>query len=124
MGIANETYARLTREMFADWEQRFLPKQQELLQKASTGELALEQLNRADNAMKGSLRAAMLANDNALGRFGINNQEVSNSDRARQALGIAGAKNAIREHERHRSLGVLSGAAIGLRDKITVGGGM
>ena len=39
MGIAADTYANLTRQMYDDWEQRFYPKQKELLEKASTGQL-------------------------------------------------------------------------------------
>ena len=44
MGIAADTYADLTRKMYEDWENRFYPKQKELLEKASSGQLATEQL--------------------------------------------------------------------------------
>ncbi|SUB90134.1 hypothetical protein [Photobacterium damselae] len=124
MGIANDKYAAITRQMFDDWEKRFLPKQLELLQKASSGELATEQIQRVDDNMKSSLRAATQSNANAQARFGVESSVADNSDLARQALGLAGAKNAIRDHERDRSLGVLSGAGVGLREKMNIGGGV
>ncbi|WP_235860298.1 hypothetical protein [Photobacterium phosphoreum] len=123
MGIAADTYANLTRQMYDDWEQRFYPKQKELLEKASTGQLASEQLYRVDGNMQNSLRAATQSNTNKMARFGVTPQLDSNSD-ARQALGIAGTKNAIRAHGEEQSMSILSGANMGLRQKMNVGGGM
>ncbi|PSU24732.1 hypothetical protein CTM97_18945 [Photobacterium phosphoreum] len=123
MGIAADTYANLTRQMYDDWEQRFYPKQKELLEKASTGQLASEQLSRVDGNMQSSLRASTQSNTNKMARFGVTPELDSNSD-ARQALGIAGAKNAIRDHAEEQSMSILSGANMGLRQKMNVGGGM
>ncbi|OBU29317.1 hypothetical protein C0Z01_00480 [Photobacterium kishitanii] len=123
MGIAADTYAELTRKMYEDWEQRFYPKQKELLEKASTGQLASEQLSRVDGNMQNSLRAATQSNTNKMARFGVTAELDSNSE-ARHALGIAGGKNAIRTHAKEQSMSILSGANMGLRQKMNVGGGM
>ncbi|MGF1727080.1 hypothetical protein [Photobacterium nomapromontoriensis] len=123
MGIAADTYAELTRAMYDDWYERFYPKQKELLEKASSGVLAQEQLTRVDENMQSSMRAATQSNANNMARFGLS-AEDSESNAARQALGVAGAKNAVREHEQDRSMSILSGANMGLRDQMNVGGGM
>ncbi|TGZ32578.1 hypothetical protein EQ875_03859 [Photobacterium damselae subsp. damselae] len=123
MGIAADTYAELTRKMYDDWEKRFYPKQKELLEKASSGQLATEQINRVGENMESSLRAATQSNANSMARFGVN-AEQNSSTASRQALSIAGAKNAIREHEKERSMAILSGANMGLREKMDVGGGV
>ncbi|MGR5465425.1 hypothetical protein ACPV5G_21050 [Photobacterium damselae] len=124
MGIANDTYATITRQLYDDWESRYLPKQIEMLQKASSGELATEQIGRVDNTMQSSLRAATQSNANSMARYGVTPAQDDNGDKARQALSMAGAKNSIRAHERERSMGILSGAGVGLREKVQVGGGM
>lgn len=123
MGIAADTYAELTRKMYDDWEKRFYPKQKELLEKASSGQLATEQINRVGENMDSSLRAATQSNANNMARFGVD-AEQNSSTASRQALSIAGAKNAIREHEKERSMAILSGANMGLREKMDVGGGV
>ncbi|PSW63740.1 hypothetical protein C0W54_03805 [Photobacterium kishitanii] len=123
MGIAADTYADLTRKMYEDWEQRFYPKQKELLEKASTGQLASEQLSRVDENLRGSLRASTQSNANRMARFGVTADQNTSGD-ARQALGIAGTKNAVRKHAEERSMSILSGANMGLRQKMNVGGGM
>ncbi|UKA03858.1 hypothetical protein [Photobacterium damselae] len=121
MGIASDTYANITRQMYEDWEQRFYPKQKELLDKAASGELATEQINRVDHNMQDSMRTATLSNINHMARYGVDANLSPNTD-ARQALGLAGAKNAIRESEQERSMGILSGSEMGLREKVKVGG--
>ncbi|WP_240000643.1 hypothetical protein [Photobacterium kishitanii] len=123
MGIAADTYADLTRKMYEDWEQRFYPKQKDLLEKASTGQLASEQLSRVDENLRGSLRASTQSNANRMARFGVTAEQNTSGD-ARQALGIAGTKNAVRKHAEERSMSILSGANMGLRQKMNVGGGM
>ncbi|WP_239993593.1 hypothetical protein [Photobacterium kishitanii] len=109
--------------MYEDWEQRFYPKQKELLEKASTGQLASEQLSRVDENLRGSLRASTQSNANRMARFGVTAEQNTSGD-ARQALGIAGTKNAVRKHAEERSMSILSGANMGLRQKMNVGGGM
>ncbi|WP_419207610.1 hypothetical protein ACN08S_05940 [Photobacterium leiognathi subsp. mandapamensis] len=99
MGIAADTYAELTRKMYEDWEKRFYPKQKELLEKASSGQLAIEQINRVGENMDSSLRAATQSNANNMARFGVDAKQDSNMA-SRQALSVAGAKNAVREHEK------------------------
>ncbi|UKA08707.1 hypothetical protein IHC92_18180 [Photobacterium damselae subsp. damselae] len=121
MGIASETYANITRQMYEDWEQRFYPKQKELLDRAASGELATEQINRVDRNMQDSMRSTTLSNINHMARYGVD-VNFSPNTKARQALGLAGAKNAIRESEQERSMGILSGSGMGLREKVKVGG--
>ncbi|UJZ96494.1 hypothetical protein IHC87_18185 [Photobacterium damselae subsp. damselae] len=121
MGIASETYANITRQMYEDWEQRFYPKQKELLDRAASGELATEQINRVDRNMQDSMRSTTLSNINYMARYGVDVNFSPNTE-ARQALGLAGAKNAIRESEQERSMGILSGSGMGLREKVKVGG--
>ncbi|HIF9182350.1 hypothetical protein IHC93_16130 [Photobacterium damselae subsp. damselae] len=121
MGIASDTYANITRQMYEDWEQRFYPKQKELLDKAVSGELATEQINRVDRNMQDSMRSATQSNINHMARYGVD-ASLSPNIEARQALGLASAKNAIRESEQERSMGILSGSGMGLREKINIGG--
>lgn len=121
MGIAADKYAELTRKMYEDWEQRFYPKQKELLEKASTGVLAKEQLARTEENMNSSLRAAEQSNANNMARYGIEAGDDATS-KARQALSMAGAENSTREHEQQRSMSILSGANMGLRDQVKTGG--
>lgn len=120
MGIADDTYARLSRELYDDWRERFYPKQMQLLNQAQSGELATQQLNRVDENLNGSLRAADLANTNHMARFGVDPVESTNQE-AKNALSVAGAKNAIRANERERSMSILSGANAGMRSKLNVG---
>ncbi|AWK83821.1 hypothetical protein [Photobacterium damselae] len=121
MGIADDTYARISRELYDDWTTRFYPKQVQLLNQAQSGELATQQLNRVDDNLSGSLRSAELANINHMARFGVDPIENSNQE-AKNALSVAGAKNAIRANERDRSMSILSGANAGMRSKLNVGG--
>lgn len=121
MGIAADTYAKITREMYDDWYERFYPKQKELLEKASNGVLAKEQLARVDENLDSSMRAATQSTANQMARYGVKPKDDSSLE-ARQALSAAGAKNAVREHEKQRSMSILSGANMGLRDQMNVGG--
>ena len=126
MGWASDTYARLTREQYQDWLTRFYPKQKELMQLATNGQLLTQQLGRVEQNNANSLRAVQQATANRNARMGVapaqNPQD--NSQSLRMALMTAGTETGLREQEKNRQLGILTGADAGLREAIKAGGGM
>lgn len=121
---AENNFAAVTRAQYADWEKRFLPKQRELMALATNETLARQQLARTDGLVGNSLRQAQLGQDNQLGRMGVTRQQNGNdhSTGLRQALMVAGTKNATRSHEKDRQMGILTGADAGTREKLQEGG--
>lgn len=121
---AERNYAAVTRAQYRDWEQRFLPQQRKMLALASNETLAREQLARTDGLVSNSLRQAQLGQQNQMARMGVAQQQDANDNSLglRQALVTAGTKNATREHERDRQLGILTGADAGTREKLQAGG--
>lgn len=126
MGWASDTYARLTREQYQDWLTRFYPKQKELMQLATNGQLLTQQLGRVEQNNANSLRAAQQATANRNARMGVvpAQKPQDNSQSLRMALMTAGTENGLREQEKNRQLGILTGADAGLREAIKAGGGM
>ncbi|KAB7673736.1 hypothetical protein [Plesiomonas shigelloides] len=126
MGWASDTYARLTREQYRDWLTRFYPKQKELMQLATNGQLLTQQLGRVEQNNANSLRAAQQATANRNARMGVAPAQnpLDNSQSLRMALMTAGTENGLREQEKNRQLGILTGADAGLREAIKAGGGM
>ncbi|MGL5187445.1 hypothetical protein [Plesiomonas shigelloides] len=126
MGWASDTYARLTREQYQDWLTRFYPKQKELMQLATNGQLLTQQLGRVEQNNANSLRAAQQATANRNARMGVapTQSPQDNSQSLRMALMTAGTENGLREQEKNRQLGILTGADAGLRQAIKAGGGM
>ncbi|EON88653.1 hypothetical protein [Plesiomonas shigelloides] len=126
MGWASDTYARLTREQYQDWLTRFYPKQKELMQLATNGQLLTQQLGRVEQNNANSLRAAQQATANRNARMGVApaHNPQDNSQSLRMALMTAGTENGLREQEKNRQLGILTGADAGLREAIKAGGGM
>lgn len=121
---AEKTFAAVTRGQYQDWEKRFLPKQRELMGLAKDEILARQQLARTDDLVGNSLRQAQLGQDNQLGRMGVTRQQNANdnSQGLKQALMIAGTRNATRSHEKDRQMGILTGADAGTREKLQEGG--
>lgn len=121
---AENNFAAVTRAQYADWEKRFLPKQRELMALATDETLAKQQLGRTDGLIGNSLRQAQLGQDNQLARMGVSRQQNGNdhSTGLRQALMVAGTKNATRSHEKDRQMGILTGADAGTREKLQEGG--
>lgn len=124
MGYAADTYAKITREQYQDWKNRFYPKQQELMEMATNGQLLRDQLGRVDQNNQNSLAAAKQATDNRMARMGVATSQNANdnSQGLRMALMTAGAENGLREQEQSRQLGILTGADAGLREAIKTGG--
>ncbi|MBL0487397.1 hypothetical protein JD511_20835, partial [Aeromonas caviae] len=71
MGYAADTYAKITREQYQDWKTRFYPKQQELMELATNGQLLREQLGRVDENNANALRSAQQATANRNARMGL-----------------------------------------------------
>ncbi|WP_429112583.1 hypothetical protein [Aeromonas rivipollensis] len=126
MGYAADTYAKITREQYQDWKTRFYPKQQELMDLATNGELLREQLGRVGENNTNALRSAQQATANRNARMGLGTSSNANdnSQGLRMALMTAGTENGLREQEQTRQMGILTGADAGLREVIKTGGGV
>ena len=124
MGYAADTFARITRESYQDWETRFYPKQKELMELATNGKLLQDQLGRVDENNANALRSAQQATANRNARMGVSSNASDNSQGLRAALMTAGTENGLREQEQARQMGILTGADAGLREAIKTGGGM
>lgn len=124
MGYAADTYAKITREQYQDWKDRFYPKQKELMELATNGKLLQEQLGRVDENNANALRSAQQATANRNARMGVSSNTNDNSQGLRAALMTAGTENGLREQEQARQMGILTGADAGLREAIKTGGGM
>ncbi|WP_434430329.1 hypothetical protein [Aeromonas veronii] len=124
MGYAADTFARVTRESYQDWKNRFYPKQKELMELATNGKLLQEQLGRVDENNANALRSAQQATANRNARMGVSSNANDNSQGLRAALMTAGTENGLREQEQARQMGILTGANAGLREAIKTGGGM
>ena len=111
MGQASDTYAKITREQYDNWYERFYPKQKQLLQSTQNGSLLNEQLGRVDGNFKSANVAAQTANSNQLGRYGLSDTSQGDNE-AQQSLAVATSKNSLREYEKDRSLGTLSGSNV------------
>lgn len=124
MGYAADTYAKITRDQYQDWKTRFYPKQKELMELATNGQLLREQLGRVDENNANALRSAQQATANRNARMGVSSNANDNSQGLRAALMTAGTENGLREQEQARQMGILTGADAGLREAIKTGGGM
>ncbi|BEE05605.1 hypothetical protein [Aeromonas veronii] len=124
MGYAADTFAKITRESYQDWKNRFYPKQKELMELATNGKLLQEQLGRVDENNANALRSAQQATANRNARMGVSSNANDNSQGLRAALMTAGTENGLREQEQARQMGILTGADAGLREAIKTGGGM
>ncbi|HHO2159606.1 TPA: hypothetical protein ACRTNB_001809 [Aeromonas hydrophila] len=126
MGYAADTFAQITRESYQDWKDRFYPKQKDLMELATNGQLLRDQLGRVDENNANALRSAQQATANRNARMGVDAQQNpgDNSQGLRMALMTAGTENGLREQEQARQMGILTGADAGLREAIKTGGGM
>lgn len=126
MGYAADKFATITRDRYQDWKNRFYPKQQELMELATNGQLLRDQLGRVDQNNQNSLAAAKQATDNRMARMGVSTNQSAddNGQGLRMSLMTAGTENGLREQEQARQMGILTGADAGLREAIKTGGGM
>ncbi|WP_447875200.1 hypothetical protein [Serratia fonticola] len=125
MGQAADTYARLIREQYDDWYNRFYPKQKELMELSTSGQLMNNQLARADANTQQALNTAQVGQQNQMARYGVAQNQTAgdNSLGLRSALATAGAKNGIREGEQDRQMNILTGGSASLRQQMNIGGG-
>ncbi len=120
MGIASDTYAKIIREQYDDWKNRFYPEQQELMNQATSGELMNAQLGRVGENTETAINNAKVGQDNMMGRMGVQSTQDANDNSMglKTSLAVAGAKNGIRSAENERQNSILSGASMGLRNAI------
>ena len=112
MGYAADTYAKITREQYQDWKTRFYPKQQELMELATNGQLLREQLGRVDENNANALRSAQQATANRNARMGVatTTNANDNSSSLNTSLAVAAAKNGTRSAAEERNLSILAGS--------------
>lgn len=109
MGIANDTYAKLTRDQYDDWLERFYPSQQELLQTTQNTDLLNSQIVNAGTNIESAAAAAQTANKNQLARYGLTDPGQG-VNQAQTQLAKVSSANSLREYESDRSLSTLTGA--------------
>ena len=112
MGYAADTYAKITREQYQDWKTRFYPKQQELMELATNGQLLREQLGRVDENNANALRSAQQATANRNARMGVatTTNANDNSSSLNTSLAVAAAENGTRRAAEERNLSILAGS--------------
>ncbi len=120
MGVASDTYASIIRDQYDDWKNRFYPKQQELMDLATSGELMKNQLARVDATTANSVNNAQVAQNNTMARMGVSTATDGNDNSLglKASLATASAKNGARSAEQERQLNILSGANAGLKSAL------
>ena len=120
MGYASDTYASIIRDQYDDWKERFYPKQQELMDLATSGELMKNQLARVDATTANSVNNAQVAQNNTMARMGVSTATDSNDNSLglKASLATASAKNGARSAEQERQINILSGANAGLKSAL------
>ena len=120
MGYASDTYASIIRDQYDDWKERFYPKQQELMDLATSGELMKNQLARVDATTANSVNNAQVAQNNTMARMGVSTATDSNDNSLglKESLATANAKNGARSAEQERQINILSGANAGLKSAL------
>ncbi|MBN3198176.1 hypothetical protein H5A20_05555 [Pectobacterium brasiliense] len=123
MGYASDTFADVTRKQYADWQQRYFPKLQSLMDLSTSGQLMNNQLARADSTQQQALNTATIGTANQQARYGAVQQanQGDNSLGLKSALATAGAKNGIRDAETDRQMNILTGGSTGLRELLNIG---
>ena len=110
MGVASDTYARLNREQYDDWLNRYYPKQKQLLEDTQSGTFLNEQLNRVDENFTSAQNASQVGLNNQMARYGVTTEKDSSAN-ASLALANVTAKNSLRDYEKDRSMSTLSGSS-------------
>ncbi|MBY6093863.1 hypothetical protein [Ferrimonas balearica] len=111
---AQDTYARITREMWADYQHRFYPYQQQYLSLAEGNQLLDEQLGRIGTNVQNAYGTAAQSREMMNQRYGINpggmqQQSYQQNNAMAQALTTAQAKNATRENAEDRYFSAMEG---------------
>ena len=112
MGYASDKFANITRQQYADWKQRYYPKQQELMSLATDDTLMNNQLERTSENAANAVNTAEQAQTNAMARMGVANTTNANdnSSSLNKSLAVASAKNGTRDAAEERSMSILAGS--------------
>ena len=112
MGYASDKYANIVRQQYTDWKTRFYPKQQELMELATNGQLLRDQLGRVDENNANALRSAQQATANRNARMGVatTTNANDNSSSLNTSLAVAAAENGMRRAAEERNLSILAGS--------------
>lgn len=112
MGYADDTMAEITREAWEDWQTRYAPVLDEMLNLEDSHQLMTDQLGRVSQNEQNSLNTAQVTQSNDMGRYGLasasNPQDQSDSVSA--ALSDASTRNGIRTAEQQRDINILTGS--------------
>lgn len=112
MGYADDTMAEITREAWEDWQTRYEPVLDKMLNLEDTHQLMTDQLNRVSGNEQNALNTAQVTQSNDMGRYGLasatNPQDQSDSVSA--ALSDASTRNGIRTAEQQRDINILTGS--------------
>ena len=112
MGYADDTMAEITREAWEDWQTRYEPVLDQMLNLVDSHQLMTDQLNRVAGNEQNALNTAQVTQSNDMGRYGLgsasNPQDQSDSISA--ALSDASTKNGIRSAEQQRDMNILTGS--------------
>ena len=114
---AEDVYAALIKDEYADYQNRFAPIQDQYIDEATSMKLLDEQLSRITANTKNGFDLADKAASMNLGRYGVT-QSQDNKDKndkqssLNQSLATAQAKNSTRTHHSDRQMAMVTGSAL------------
>ncbi len=106
---ASQTNAKIKRETWADYTNRFMPVHQELIGAVSSPDLVNQQLGRVGGNINNSFDQAQSGMNANRSRMGL--ADLSQDNSLDKALATTHAKNSIREAGEQRSRTAITGAA-------------
>jgi hypothetical protein len=107
--FASETNAEITRNNWADYQDRYMPMHGELIGAVSGGELVNQQVGRVGETVNQNFDQANAAMNVNSSRMGL--ASVANDDSLDRALATTHAKNSTREAGEQRNRTAITGAA-------------
>lgn len=112
MGYASDTFANLTRQQYADWQQRFLPQQEKLMSLATDNSLLNAQLGRTSANAANAVHSAEDSYQDQMSRMGVATTQNANdnANNLNASLAVAAAKNGTRTAAEERQLAILAGS--------------
>lgn len=112
MGYASDTFANLTRQQYADWQQRYLPQEEKLMSLATDNSLLNSQLDRTAGTAANAVSSAQDSLNDQMSRMGVSTTTNTNdnSNSLNSSLAVAAAKNGTRSAAEERELSILAGS--------------
>lgn len=112
MGYADDTMAQITREAWEDWQTRYEPVLDKMLNLVDTHQLMTDQLNRVATNEQNALNTSQVTESNDMARYGLStaSNPQDQSDSVSAALSDASTKNGVRTAEQIRDMGILTGS--------------